>query len=192
MSTEYHDRRDLLTTLLADTRGLVVQAGPADQARPTPCEGWSVADLLAHMIGQNSGFAAAVGTGTAPVEAYAARPAAPADVVGAWDGSAARLRSAFEAADAAGPVHLAEFGVDVTADDALGMQLLDAAVHAWDLARGLGDDYRPPDLVVALVLGHARRIAAAGATGVFAEPLPEAGDDDWADALRLLGRDPGW
>ena len=87
-------------------------------------------------------------------------------------------------------MHLAEFGRDVTASDALAIQLLDTAVHAWDAATALGEGYRPPDTVVEQVHALARMIAARGGTpGVFAAPLEETGADAWTDALRLLGRD---
>jgi hypothetical protein len=117
----------------------------------------------------------------------------PGSLVPLWDVSATRLREAFTAADPAATVHLAEFDADVTADAALGMQLLDTAVHAWDIATSLHGAYRPHATVAAFVLESARRIAArpGGTPGVFAAALPETGTDTWSDALRLLGRKPG-
>jgi hypothetical protein len=113
-------------------------------------------------------------------------------VVGEWDVSVAALRVAFGQADANRTVHLVEFDVDVSAAEALGMQLLDTAVHAWDVAASLGDTYRPDETVTRFVLDYARKIASrpGGSPGVFAEPLAETGADPWFDALRLLGRAP--
>src|ERR1700712_406393 len=48
------DRRAVIATM-----ELVSRIEPADLARPTPCDGWSVYDLVAHMTGQQIGFAAA-------------------------------------------------------------------------------------------------------------------------------------
>ena len=189
--TRFEDQRALHHTLLSDTGRLVEQAARDGLNRVTPCDGWDLAALLSHMVGQNAGFAAAVATGSAPAEAYAGPQVTVTNAVTLWDESATELRAAFQKAQPRAKVHLAEFDVEVTAADALGMQLLDAAVHAWDVAASLGTEYRPPGPVIADVLDFARRIAARGGTpGVFAAPRPEDGNDAWRDALRLLGRNP--
>lgn len=174
---------------LDDTTGLASGAG--DLTVPTPCAGWDLADLFGHMVGQNLGFAAAVVDGDATVDAYESVPVAADDVSRIWQDSAARVRAAFGAADPEATVHLAEFGFRPTVAVGLSMQLLDAAVHAWDVATALGQTYRPAEATVTFVLDTARQIAARpGATPVFAAPLAEGGEDPWGDALRLLGRDP--
>jgi uncharacterized protein (TIGR03083 family) len=38
---------------------VVSQARAEDLARPTPCDGWTLTELLAHMTAQHNGFAAA-------------------------------------------------------------------------------------------------------------------------------------
>jgi uncharacterized protein (TIGR03086 family) len=177
---------------LAEAGELVERAARGDLGVPTPCAGWDLADLLSHMIGQNRGFAAAVVTGGAEAEAYAGPDVTPASVVGEWNASAEALRAAFGPADESSTVHLVELDIRVPLAQALGMQLLDTAVHAWDVATALGDSYRPDDAVTGLVLDYARQIGSrpGGAPGVFAEARPETGTDQWSDALRLLGRDP--
>ncbi len=174
---------------LAETGSLASRAG--DLSVPTPCAGWNLADLFGHMVGQNLGFAAAVADGDAPIAAYASVPVAAENLADRWQESAARVRGAFGAADPEATIHLAEFGFRPTVGVALGMQLLDAAVHAWDVATALGRDYRPSEATVTVVLDLARQIAARpGGTPVFAAPLTERGEGSWGDALRLLGRDP--
>ncbi|MER7605072.1 TIGR03086 family metal-binding protein [Nocardioides sp. NPDC127503] len=170
----------------------VLASGAGDLTVSTRCAGWDLADLFGHMVGQNLGFAAAVADGDAPVAAYESVPVSSDDVARRWQESAARVRDAFGAADAEATVHLAEFGFRPTVAVALGMQLLDAAVHAWDVATALGQTYRPAEATAGFVLDLARQIAASpGGTPVFAAPLAEGGQDPWGDALRLLGRDPG-
>ena len=174
---------------LDDTTALASEAG--DLTIPTPCAGWDLADLFGHMVGQNLGFAAAVADGDAPVAAYESVPVGTDDVVRTWQDSVTRVRDAFGTADPEATVHLAEFGFRPTVTVTLTMQLLDAAVHAWDVATALGRTYRPAEATVTLVLDMARQIAARpGGTPVFAAPLAEGGKDPWGDALRLLGRDP--
>jgi uncharacterized protein (TIGR03086 family) len=185
--------RALHADALADCGKLVDQAARADLRLPTPCGEWDLAALLGHMIGQNAGFAAAVERGDAARAAYEPPLVVPSTLVTTWAASADRLRAAFARADPQAEVNLAELGRQVTVAQALRMQLLDSAVHAWDVATALGLAYRPPAETVALVLGFAREIAArpGGTPGVFAVPRPESGLDPWAGALRLLGRDPG-
>ncbi|WP_328530507.1 TIGR03086 family metal-binding protein [Nocardioides sp. NBC_00368] len=174
---------------LEDTTTLASEVG--DLAVPTPCAGWDLADLFGHMVGQNLGFAAAVTDGDAPVAAFESVPVTVDDVARRWRESAGRVRDAFGAADPGAAVHLVEFGFRPTVTVALGMQLLDAAVHAWDVATALGRSYRPSESTIAVVLDLARQIAARpGGTPVFAAPLAEHGEDPWYDALSLLGRDP--
>jgi uncharacterized protein (TIGR03086 family) len=177
---------------LADTGRLVERAAGGDLGIATPCDGWDLATLLSHMIGQNRGFAAAVAGGDADEAAYAGPRVTPANAVAEWEASAGALRAAFGAADEAATVHLVEFDIQVPSSAALSMQLLDTAVHAWDVATALGDTYRPDDAVTELVLDFSRKIASrpGGSPGVFGAALPERGDDAWFDALRLLGRDP--
>ena len=176
---------------LEDADRLVARAAEASLALATPCEGWDLGALLGHMIGQNEGFAAAVSDGDAPLEAYAAPTLAPGEVLPRWSASASRLREAFRTAPADRTVRLAEFaGREVPVEVALGMQIVDCAVHAWDVATALGQAYRPSAAVVEVVLASARMIAArpGGTPGVFAPPREAAGDDPWAGALALLGR----
>ncbi|WP_017935183.1 TIGR03086 family metal-binding protein [Nocardioides sp. Iso805N] len=188
--------RPLFEKALGDAGVLVIRAAATDLGRPTPCADWDLRALIGHMIGQNAGFAAAVRDGDAPPSAYAAPELGAGEIRPRWEESADRLRTAFREADPERVLRLAEFDREVTATTALGMQVLDCAVHAWDVAKALDEDYRPPPEVAETVLASARMIAArpGGTPGVFAAPVEtgstEAGDsaDPWREALRLLGR----
>jgi hypothetical protein len=60
-------------------------------------------------------------------------------------------------------------------------------LHAWDLARSLGKDYRPadPELVLAAWRG--------GLPQLWPEfPARSDSDDPWRLLLLASGRDPGW
>jgi uncharacterized protein (TIGR03086 family) len=185
--------RVLHAEALADCGEFVDRAARTNLRQPTPCRGWDLAALLGHMAGQNEGFAAAVQEGDADQSAYEPPPITPQTLITTWAASVDRVRAAFARADPDAEVNLAELGRRVTVAQALRMQLLDSAVHAWDVAATLGLAYRPSTEIAGLVLNSAREIAArpGGAPGVFAAPRPEAGLDPWADALRFLGRDPG-
>jgi uncharacterized protein (TIGR03086 family) len=129
--------RALHADALADCGELMDRAARADLRLPTPCSGWDLAALLGHMIGQNAGFAAAVERGDADLLAYEPPQIAPQTLLTTWAASADRVRAAFARADPKAEVNLAELGRQVTVAQALRMQLLDSAVHAWDVAMTL-------------------------------------------------------
>jgi len=166
---------------------LVATVRPADLGRPTPCAGWDLAALLAHMTGQNHGFADALRGGT-DVAAYA-----PVPGVAAWPGSVADLLDAVEhpRTDA---VLLPEISTErrFPVPVVLGFQTLDTAVHAWDVATALGRVWRPDPPLVAVVLEQARLIPAGPARtapgAAFAPVLAAEDADPWTAALALVGR----
>ncbi len=184
---ELHERALQAATTVVDG------VGAADLGRPTPCAEWDLATLLAHCIGQNHGFAAALERATPAVADFAPRPFAPA----AWAASVVRVRAAFRDADPRSVVTLPELGLTVAAATAQRMHLLDTVVHTWDVAAALGRRHRPDDELVAAVSAIAGRVPAGGRTGPGAafgpvRPGPGAseGADPWAAALARLGRDP--
>jgi len=183
--------------LRAQHRLAVEQAGefvrrvqPGHLARPTPCGDWTLADLLAHMVGQHFGFGAAARHGDAPVEAYAPRPFDLA----VWDESVADLLAAFAAADPAGQAVLREI-----APAALPMafvfsaQLLDTVVHTWDVAQSLGEPYEPSAELAETVAAIARAVPddarRTRPNAAFAPALASTGSA-WERTLAQLGRQP--
>jgi Mycothiol maleylpyruvate isomerase N-terminal domain len=144
--------------------------GPVDLSAATPCAGWDVGDLLAHMTVQQHGFARAV--------------AGERTVLADW----APNRTEKAVADYAGAC---------TARLAIGFQLVDNVVHAWDVAASLG---RRPELdadVVAAALAVARQVPDGSERdrpgAAFAHALPVGvGRSALDETLLLLGRDPAW
>ncbi len=175
---------------------LDVAAGLCDDdlARGTPCTGWTVADVLAHQVGQELGFATA----------YAGRETTVAD----WDPVHAddpvrtiRLLVALTH-------HLGSAASDddtvlipvitpspIPAGAATRAHQLDLAVHAWDLAVATRRPVTPSARLSAEVLRIARNIPTAGRTesdSLFDAVVPTDDDDPFRAALALLGRDPTW
>lgn len=169
-------------------RPIVARAGAADLSRPTPCAGWDLRALLAHMTGQDHGFAAAALDDVA-VEAFA-----PRDPDG-WASGATAVVEAFAAADPARPVLLPEFeGRRFPLEMVVGFHLLDTLVHGWDVAASLGVAVGYDDDLVAAVHEQARLVpdgelrAAPGAP--FAPALSTEDENSFARTLAMLGRDP--
>ena len=69
---------------------VVCLAGPEDMARMTPCAGWTLGDLVAHMTAQHDGFAAAAAAEGADLARWqAGEPAG--DPVGEYEAAAGRV-----------------------------------------------------------------------------------------------------
>lgn len=182
------DKRALLRTATSDTTDFVALITPADLSLDTPCDGWTVADLMAHMIGQNSGFATAVRTGDAELTDFA--PTAP--YTRTWHESVELLHAAFDDAPDDKPVRLVELNdAPLNVDLALTVQIVDTAIHAWDLAGALGRDYQPNRDIVAAVLATAEQIpddeSRLAEHAAFGPAIP-SDSDGWDRALALLGR----
>ena len=162
--------------------------------RPTPCAGWDLRTLLAHVVGQHHGFAAAVTGGDAPPEAYAHRRVTPGRIAADWQGSADRMTAAFAAAPLDRPVRLVEISTEqrFPAGTVVGFQLLDTVIHTWDVASALGADFVPDPELAGVTLQLARLIpqgeSRLGPGAAFAPVVAGARPDEWEQALALTGR----
>ena len=94
------DRLALHAEAMALLDAVVDHVTDDDLGRPTPCAGWTVADLQAHEVGQHLGFAAAVRDGDAPESAYTPVSFSPET----WRDSVEAILSAFAGADPDAPV----------------------------------------------------------------------------------------
>ncbi|MEZ0015015.1 TIGR03086 family metal-binding protein [Kitasatospora sp. GAS206B] len=190
---------------LALAAPVVAAIRPEHLDLPTPCGDWALRRLLAHVIGQQYGFAAAArGQGADPAvwadRPLVAGPGAAGAALAAFADSASELAEAFAAAEATGAtVELPEIlpGHAFPATQAIGFHLLDTLVHAWDLAVTIGLPFElGPDLA-ALLLNIAELVPndpAARAPGRAFAPVRPATTEATAleQALLLLGRDPHW
>lgn len=173
------------------------QAEPADLGRDTPCAGWDLGDLLAHMTVQHEGFAAAAAGEGGDLAHWAVRPLG-AEPFAAYEAAAGAVVAAFAAVEAEEqPFVLPEFTRDRTfpAAQAIGFHFLDYVVHAWDVAATLGVPFGPDQDLVEAVLplalsvptGRARTVPGAA----FRPPLPPPpGEDPLPVVLSALGRAP--
>ncbi len=176
---------------------------PDDLRRPTPCAGWNLLDLLAHMTVQHHGFAAAArGGGDNPAIWAPERvaDAVAADPGGTYAAAAADLLDAF-ATDGIldATVALPEFGPGATFPGAvaIGFHFVDYVVHGWDVARSIGADFSLADNVVAAVLPLVFVIPDGDYRAVDGAPFGPAvatrdGATDFDRILSHLGRSPGW
>ena len=180
---------ELLRTAAASISADDAQAG-------TPCSDWTVAQVLQHAIGDQLAWAAGLGVGTGPSD----NPFAPS---GRLDGSvddlvepalalATTAWAGVRHDDEAVPTPLPQG--PLPAATAAAACALDAAVHAWDIAMALGQPSRLTEQLAVPLLTTARAIVEPlRQYGVYADALPpQEGDDEVAELLRYLGRDPHW
>jgi uncharacterized protein (TIGR03086 family) len=185
------------------TVGTIVAGVKPDQLDlPTPCAEWTLGQLLAHVIGQNHGFAAAADGETADLSIWRDRPVED-DPGRAYDESADRIIDAF-AADGllAREFWLPEIrtGGTFPAEQAVSFQLVDTVAHGWDVARSIGARVEFDAEVLAAGLAVAENVpdganrrepGAAFQPGVSAEG--HDGEVSTLDRIvALLGRSPDW
>lgn len=191
------DIRELDRRVVRTSVDLVAKATAEDLGRPTPCAGWTLADLLGHMTAQHHGFAAAAGGDGADLAAWRVPPLG-GDAVSAYVRSAERVMTAFaEDGVLDREFALPEFGLGLTfpAPQAIGFHFIDYLVHGWDVARSLGVGFTAaPELVeaawpIALAIPDDERRRRPGAA--FQPMLTIPDDADRFDRiLAMLGRSP--
>ncbi|OKH70286.1 hypothetical protein EB72_25750 [Mycobacterium sp. SWH-M1] len=174
----------------------------ADLDRPTPCAGWTLADLLTHMTAQHRGFAAAARGHGADPAAWRTEPLAgaiAADPAGTYATAAAGVLSAFaESGVGQSLFALPELGADVAVvgETAMGFHFVDYVVHGWDVAASLGAPFSLPAEVLDAALSLALAVPDGGFrdgdASPFARALPPTDGDALTRLLRHLGRDPSW
>jgi uncharacterized protein (TIGR03086 family) len=179
---------------------VVAKVREADLSKPTPCGGWTLADLLTHMTVQHYGFAAAAEGDGADLSHWQPGQPDQESLVAGYALAADRVMGAFAAEDILERKFcLPEVSTKVLfpARQAIGFHLVDYVVHGWDVARSLdlGYDIDPDVLDAALVVAQAvpddhERRHRPGAP--FAPRLESASDAPLDRVLTLLGRDPGW
>jgi uncharacterized protein (TIGR03086 family) len=125
--------------LALDLAGDLVAGVPgARWGDPTPCDGWTVRDLVGHVIAGNALFARALG-GQYQDPAGPAGPAGPDDaaLLPAYRDSAAALVEAFGQPGVLGQIVTVPFGT-VPGIVALHLRITEVLVHGWDLATATG------------------------------------------------------
>ena len=203
MLTITADMLPLHRTAVLASVDVVNAVKPADLTKPTPCAGWTVADLLAHMTVQHHGFAAAArgrGADLGVWDTTTVADAVAADPAGAYSAAADDVLDAFTAEGALdASFALPEFGPDASFPGAMaiGFHFVDYVVHGWDVARAIGATFELPDDVVAAVLPLAAAVPDGDFRDDAASPFRRAvatnGDvSDMDRVLAHLGRSPAW
>lgn len=143
-----------LDAILPLLNRLVARLDDADLTAPTPCDEFDVRQVLEHMIGGATMFAAAF-RGAAPGEPPAG------DVIEAFPSAMAELGAAITSPGALERTIDAPFG-KVPGETFARFVALDGLVHGWDIATATGQPYDPPADVVAAVDAFAHQAISDG------------------------------
>jgi uncharacterized protein (TIGR03086 family) len=175
---------------LAEFGQRVEQVGDDQWSNPTPCTEWDVRTLVAHVVDEQrwAPYLLAGGTVADAGDRFAGDPLGD-DPKGAWRTASGAAREAFEAAGALDH-HVAVSWGEISARDYLWQMTVDATVHAWDLARGIGADERlDAELVRRIHAETEKDVESLAASGRFDPPVHVASHADLqARMLALFGR----
>jgi hypothetical protein len=192
---------------------LAAQFTEATWLAATPCGEWRAADLAGHLRCVADDYHEYLDDAPARRLARLMSTNASAESLAR---KLARQNSAELAAlpDVSGPEHIKAFaesarsygrrlpmswdlphhryqGIDITVGAMAGAACAEWHLHAWDLARSLGKDYRPavPEIVLAAWRAGVPQLWPAPVGG---DPGAGDADDPWHFLLTASGRDPGW
>ncbi len=177
MTTGHTHALELLDRSLGYTRVALSTVG-ADRTGPSPCAGWSLADLLDHMDDSLDAFLEAAG-GAVRVE-VPRRPGADLEVL---QRKACHLLGVWSARP---PSYVVVGDRPATATVIVAAAALEIAVHGWDVAQATGDRRGlPEDLARALLPVAMAVVAPEDRPGRFA--APQVPLHDLAPSAALLG-----
>jgi uncharacterized protein (TIGR03086 family) len=175
---------------LAEFGKRVEQVGDDQWSSSTPCTEWDVRRLVAHVVDEQrwAPYLLSGGTVADVGDRFADDPLGD-DPKAAWRAASEAARDAFEAAGALDHHVVVSYG-EISARDYLWEMTVDAAVHAWDLARGIGaDDRLDPELVRRIHTETEKDVESLAASGRFDPPVHVASHSDLqARMLALFGR----
>jgi len=170
-------------------RQRLVEVESDDWARPTPCDEWSVRDLVNHVVGGN--FRYVMILADEPDDAVLRTREQDwlgSDPLGSFDDAFARVTESFSVPGILATIVRHPKGGAMTAAQLRLLRVNELTVHTWDLARAIDSDDRLDEQVASWVLeglGPLRATLGLHEPGP-AEDLPAAGTQ--GRLLRLLGR----
>ncbi|MCW2793840.1 MAG: hypothetical protein JWO76_2938 [Nocardioides sp.] len=173
---------ELLDRALGYTRVVLSDVTDHQLDHPTPCERWSLDDLLRHLEDALDAFTEAAG-GAVEV----GRPGPASARVGVLQEKACALLAAWSRT---APAEVAVGDRDLPSPVLVATAALEITVHGWDVGQATGLRSRVPEELACALLPVAGRVVDRADRGVrFAHPRPAAADAPYdARLLAFLGR----
>jgi uncharacterized protein (TIGR03086 family) len=183
----------LLASAISYALGMCAQVAPAELALPTPCAGWDLEALLAHLATSMADLESALRIGHLDLDPdQPGQPAAP----GLDDDPLEVLRDRASNLLFACYTHhgrdrfVLTGGLPLPAGIVACTGAVEIAVHGWDVsaARGRGDPIPP---ALALRMLRLSPLLVTGREGLFGAPVPVPAQASPGDRLvAYLGRNP--
>jgi uncharacterized protein (TIGR03086 family) len=149
------DGYDALDRATEGFRGVLVAVSDVDWDAATPNPGWTVRDLVNHVVGGNRRYVLLLGgAATADVERLRDVDHLGSDPVDAFDRTSAAVSAVFREPGALQRTVHHRKG-DRSGEELLTMRILEHALHGWDLATAVGADARIAPSVVSSLLDRA-------------------------------------
>jgi len=189
---------DSLATMdkvLQETKRIVDGIEPTQLANPTPCDEWTVRDVLNHVTAGGRMFAIAAESGAVPddqlVELITGDNLGD-DYRGSFRSAADQAIVAFSAPGVLDKMVVLPFG-EMPAGVALNIAIFDVTTHTWDLAVGSGQstELDPEVLEAAYAIAQQMLSDEMRASGLFGpEVAIDEGAPTQAKLAALCGRTP--
>ncbi|ODU64714.1 MAG: TIGR03086 family protein [Micrococcales bacterium 70-64] len=160
-----------------------------DWDAPTPDEGWTVRDLVTHVVEEQQWVPYLLAGHTVAKAKKHLEPLRD-DLRGEWGLYSFAATTAWAATSQETMVHLSYD--TVTMAEYLREQVSDVAIHTWDLARAVGaDEELDTELVEAVWTVFEPQKETLAASGLYAPPVPLPDDAPLQQRLlAVTGRDP--
>jgi uncharacterized protein (TIGR03086 family) len=175
---------------LAGVGARIALIGDDQWSNPTPCRHWDVRTLVAHLVGEVHWVPYLIDGGSVDEsgDRFSGDPLGH-DAKAAWIDGSRVARAALQADGALDHTVSLSYG-ETSARDYIWQMTVDATVHTWDLARGIGaDDQLEPELVRRIHLETEKDTESLAASGLFDPPVSVAGHADLQTRmLALFGR----
>ena len=193
-ATAFSAAQAALATAVAGFAARLELVGDGEWARPTPCDGWAVRDLVKHLVGGGQ-MSEMLLDGATKEEAFARLfdLQLEGDLHAAFADACRRQAAAFARPGAADALchHPSR---DMPGSEFIWMRVRDTLVHTWDLSRAIGADEALDavlvDTVWAQVEPAAPVLATTGMFGNGASGTLGADASTQARLLDALGRRP--
>lgn len=170
---------ECLQEVVDETTRLVNGVSTAQLGVSTPCEGWTVKDLINHITGGATMFAISAEQGVVPDEVLGQLMAGDNvgdDPHGAWRAAASQAMAAFQIPGVLDRIVTLPFG-EMPAGVALNIAVFDLATHAADLATATGQTIKNTGLMeTALTIGHQMIGPELRGPGLFDDEQPVSAD----------------
>src|SRR5437764_13778253 len=169
------------------TGSVVDNIEPEQLDNQSPCEAWTVRDVLNHVVAGAEVFGRCVRDGSLPEQELAAITTTDRlgdDYKGSFHRAADEAEAAFEIPGAMDRIVQMPFG-EMPASMAVSVAIFDVTTHAWDLAKATGQstDFDPEIVGAAFRAAQVMLSDELRATGRFGPAVDIADDAPTADPL---------